>query len=169
MEDARTLLARLVEVQPDDVIFTSGATESNALAIHGVVGALKKAGRKDIHILYLPSSHASIVENVKMLQDEGVTIEALPIKEYRVDTDALADMLRSDTALVTMDAVCGETGVIWNTREVAETLKKSRNQKTITSPSGTGDAVRALQTVLPAAGPHSPPPAGNWPRSTSPA
>ncbi len=125
LEDARTTIARLVEVQPDDIIFTSGATEANALAMLGHVQALRADGRKDIHILYLPSAHASIVENAKLLMNEGVAVEALPIKDCRVDTEALAKMLRSETALVSMDAVCGETGVIWNTREVTEVLRKS--------------------------------------------
>jgi cysteine desulfurase len=123
LEDARMAIARLTEVQSDDVVFTSGATESNALAILGHIRALKKDGRKDIHILYLPSAHASIVENAKLLHAEGVVVETLPIKDYRVDTEALALMLRSETALVSMDAVCGETGVVWNTREVAHLLQ----------------------------------------------
>ncbi len=122
LEGARTVIARLTEVQPDDVIFTSGATESNALAILGHTMALKAAGRKDIHILYAPSAHASIVENVKLLQAEGVAVEALLIKDYRIDTEALSKMLRDGTTLVSMDAVCGETGVVWNTREVAQVL-----------------------------------------------
>lgn len=123
LEDSRTAIARLVEVQSDDVIFTSGATESNALAILGYVRALRAKGKNDVHVLYLPSSHASIIENVKLLEAEGATIEALPIRDYRVDTVALREMLRSETVLVAMDAVCGETGVVWNTREVAEVLK----------------------------------------------
>ncbi len=132
LEDARTAIARLTEVQPDDIIFTSGATESNALAILGHVRALRLLagpdvpGRNNMHVLYLPSAHASIVENMKLLAAEGIIIEALPIKNYRVDTEALATMLRKETVLVSMDAVCGETGVVWNTREVAETLRKAR-------------------------------------------
>jgi cysteine desulfurase len=132
LERARSIIARLVEVQSDDVIFTSGATESNALAILGHVRALRKhaghdaPGRNNIHVLYLPSAHASIVENMKMLAAENIVVEALPIKEWRVDTDALAKMLRPETVLVSMDAVCGETGVVWNTREVAETVRASR-------------------------------------------
>ena len=131
LEEARTTIARLIEVQPDDVIFTSGATESNALAILGYVRAVRlrsrpdAPGRNNMHVLYLPSSHASIVENVKMLEEEGVTIEALPIKEYRVDTETLAKMIRPETVLISMDAVCGETGVVWNTREVAEIVRKA--------------------------------------------
>lgn len=129
LEDARVTIARLVEVRADDVIFTSGATESNALAILGHVRARRALagndapGRNNMHVLYLPSSHASIVGNVKSLADEGVTIEALPIKEYRVDTAALKEMLRPETILVTMDAVCGETGVVWNTREVSSIIR----------------------------------------------
>lgn len=123
LEEARTDIARLVEARPDDVIFTSGATEANALAILGSVRSRRKeTGGKPIHVLYLPSAHASVVENMKMLAEESVEAEALPIRDAKVDVDALTKMLRSETALVSMDAVCGETGVVWNTREVAGIL-----------------------------------------------
>ncbi len=127
LEDARTSIARLLEVQSDDVIFTSGATEANALAILGSVraGSTKNQTSRTKHVLYLPSAHASIVENMKLLAEEGIEVEELPIKNWHVDTEALAKMLRPETVLVSMDAVCGETGVVWNTREVAEVLKKA--------------------------------------------
>lgn len=128
LENARIAIARLVEVQQDDVIFTSGATESNALAILGYIRALRPIIKHDIHVLYLPSAHTSIVENIKLLAAEGVFIEALPIKEYRIDINALVRMLRKETALISMDAVCGETGVVWNTREVAEVLQTHNNK-----------------------------------------
>lgn len=136
LEDARAAIARLVEVQTDDIVFTSGATEANALAILGHVRALRMlagpdtAGRNNMHVLYLPSAHASIVENMKLLGEEGITIEPLPIKEYRVDSKALTEMIRPETVLVSMDAVCGETGVVWNTRDVALVLKKARSAAT---------------------------------------
>jgi cysteine desulfurase len=127
LEDARSDIARLVEVKSDDVVFTSGATEANALAILGAVrGRQQIENSKKIHAFYLPSAHASIVENAKSLAREGVLVEALPVRDFRVDTEALESMLRDDTALITMEAVCGETGVVWNTREVAEVLKKFR-------------------------------------------
>lgn len=124
LEDARTTIARLTEVKSDDVIFTSGATEANALAILGTVRSRQKAvgNGKKVHVLYLPSAHASIVENVKLLAAEGVAIEALPIRDARVDCEALASLVREETVLVTMDAVCGETGVVWNTREVRQAI-----------------------------------------------
>jgi cysteine desulfurase len=144
LEDARTNIAQLIEVQPDDVIFTSGATEANALAILGHVRALRllaghdAAGRNNMHVLYLPSAHASIVENMNVLAAEGIVVESLPIRECRIDTEALTKLLRNETALVSMDAVCGETGVVWNTREVSEVLKKAR---------GDGVAARILLHV----------------------
>lgn len=132
LEKARKQIAELVEVQSDDVIVTSGATESNALAIVGHVRALRDRVGKDVpgrsymHVLYLPTAHSSTVENVKLLAEEGITIEPLVVTDARVDTDALAKQIRKETVLVTMEAVCGETGVVWNTREVAEVLRQHR-------------------------------------------
>ncbi len=138
LEAARTRIAQLVEVKPDDVIFTSGATEANALAILGAVRSRQRVvGReKQRHALYLPSSHASVIENMLLLREEGVEVEALPVKNARVDTEALALMLRPETILVSMDAVCGETGVVWNTREVAAVLHKAHGASTSLAPSG---------------------------------
>ena len=120
LEDARTRVARTLEVQVDDVVFTSGATEANALAILG----LAKPGA---HFLYLPSAHASMVENMKLAAERfGVVAEPLPVKDARVDICTLETMIRGETALISMDAVCGETGVVWNTREVKACLEKAR-------------------------------------------
>lgn len=123
LEDARTSIARTLEVQPDDVIFTSGATEANAIALLGYVRAIRRHRRNNAHVLYLPSAHSSIVENVRLLAEEGVIIEKLPVKDARVDIERLSRMITVNTVLVTMDAVCGETGVVWNTREVASVLR----------------------------------------------
>lgn len=125
LETAREQIARLIEAKADDVIFTSGATESNALAILGYVRAVRKK-RNNAHVLYLPSAHASIVENMGLLREEGVVTEQLPVRDGRVDTEALASMLSPNTVLVSMEAVCGETGIVWNTREVATVLEKFR-------------------------------------------
>jgi cysteine desulfurase len=115
LEKARTMIARLVEVQPDDVIFTSGATEANALAILGIL-------KKGDHAFYLPSAHASVVENMKLASERGTIVETLPIKDGHVDCEELKIRLRPQTRLVVMDAVCGETGIVWNTRDVRQTI-----------------------------------------------
>lgn len=113
LEEARRELARLVEAKPDDIIFTSGATEANNLAIRGLV----KPGS---HVLYLPSAHASVIESVRAL--EGVVAEPVPIREGRIDIAALTKCIRPGTALITLDAVCGETGTVWDTRAVRMAL-----------------------------------------------
>lgn len=125
LEDARTAVARVLEVKSDDVIFTSGATEANALAILGVARAAKEKGIIP-HVLYAPTAHASLVQNAQALTKEGCVVEALPLKAGLVDVEALSPMLRPETILVAMDAVCGETGTVWNTREVAKVLQKHR-------------------------------------------
>ncbi len=124
LEAARRRIARLIEAKPDDVIFTSGATEANALSILGFVQALTP--RMKPHVLYLPSAHASVTQNVQTLREHGAVIEALPIQHGRVDTATLAKMLRPETVLVALEAVCGETGIVWNTRDVRHTLDALR-------------------------------------------
>ena len=62
---------------------------------------------------------------MKLAQERGAIVEELPIRNCRVDIGALGTMLRPETILVAMDAVCGETGVIWNTREVKNTIGKT--------------------------------------------
>ncbi|HVW82397.1 MAG TPA: aminotransferase class V-fold PLP-dependent enzyme, partial [Candidatus Paceibacterota bacterium] len=116
LEDAREKVARLVECKADDVVFTSGATEANALAILGLA-------KRGAHMLYLPSAHPSIIENMKLAAERyGARVEPLKIRDGQVDIEALKTQLRPETVLVSMEAVCGETGTIWNTREVALAL-----------------------------------------------
>lgn len=124
LEAAREKIARLLEVKADDIVFTSGATEANALAILGYVRAARKRHRNNAHVLYLPSAHASVVENMRLLKEEGVIVEPMPISEGRVDLAALGKLVTPNTIFASMDAVCGETGTVWNTREVADLLRK---------------------------------------------
>lgn len=119
LEDARARIARLVECKSDDVVFTSGATEANNIAIQGVLRAALAEGKKP-HALYLPSSHASTVETMQAMAREGVEVEPLPVMHGRVDIEQLNKLIRPETVLISLDAVCGETGTIWNTREVRQ-------------------------------------------------
>lgn len=124
LEDARTKIARELSMKADDVIFTSGATEANNIAILGHTHALMAQGRKpaSIHVLYLPSAHASITETMRALKHLGVRTEALTITDGAIDIEALTASLKPETALVSTEYVCGETGTIWNTREVKQAL-----------------------------------------------
>lgn len=122
LEDARTAIARLAEAKPVGVIFTSGATEANNLALAGAVMAMKAKSQEGIHVLYLPSAHASVVETLKSLTKWGVEIEPLTVTDGRIDLDGLKKQLRPETRLVAIDAVCGETGTKWDTRGVKNVL-----------------------------------------------
>ncbi|KND50799.1 MAG: cysteine desulfurase [Parcubacteria bacterium C7867-007] len=128
LEDARTTIARLAEVKTEGVIFTSGATEANNLALSGYIQALRaKNPTQKLHVLYLPTAHASVIETVKMLSWYGVEVEPLTVSEGAVDVQVLSTQVRSDTVLVTVDAVCGETGIRYDTRDIRRTLDAIRS------------------------------------------
>jgi cysteine desulfurase len=134
LEDARTRIARATSAKADDVVFTANATEANNLAILGHARALMHEGASrmparvanSIHFLYLPSAHASVVEAMEEAERLGCSIEPLVVKEGAIDISALAQQVRPETALVSIDAVCGETGTIWNAREVRHALDAAR-------------------------------------------
>jgi len=128
LEDARVRIARLAGVKSDAVIFTGGATESNALAILGHIHALTDTGRTpdSMHVLYLPSSHASTRGCVELLQKEGVQIEALSIEGGIIDLKKLASQIRPETVLVVLEVVCGETGTRFDTRAIRQVLDTAK-------------------------------------------
>jgi cysteine desulfurase len=128
LEDSRRIIARGVGCKPTGVIFTSGATESNNLALQGHVQALLASGRepKTIHVLYLPTSHASIIDTVRALGGRGVQVEALRLRDGQIDLQSLSQQLRPETTLVCVDLVCGETGTRFATRDVRRTVEAAR-------------------------------------------
>lgn len=136
LEEARARIARLAGVKPRSVIFTSGATESNALAIQGYLKKLasqqdeaNKTGSS--HVLYLPTAHASTVHSVLQLKNEGYTVEELPLQNGKIDLLALEQMVMPRTDLVIIDAVCGETGTRFDVRGVRKALDVARTREGI--------------------------------------
>lgn len=146
LEEARLAIARLAEVKRDGVIFTSGATEANTLAIAGHVARLRADGiaAANIHILYLPSAHASIVETIASLSRQGVAVESLTLAGRALDLDDLVRKLRPTTRLVTLDGVCGETGMRYPTRAVRTALDSYTRSQSI----GRSDSVTPGATTL---------------------
>jgi cysteine desulfurase len=123
LEDARLRIARLAGTKADAVIFTSGATEANALGIEGHIRALIQKGGNpnDMHVLYLPSAHASVIGAVEAIEKLGVCVE--PIVRDVTQREA---QIRKETVLVILDLVCGETGNIYPVRNVRRTLDRLR-------------------------------------------
>ena len=110
LEDARASIARLISAQPDEILFTSGATEANNLALRGGASFRAHRGR---HVVTVATEHKAVLESAAALQDDGFAVTVLrPDSLGRVSPDALEAALRDDTTLVSIMHVNNETGVI---------------------------------------------------------
>jgi len=118
---ARDQVATVVGARPDEVVFTSGATESNNLAILGLASSVETTDRR--HIVSTQIEHKAVLEPLAMLADRGFEITLVPpTRGGRVEPGAIADALRPDTFLVSAMSVNNETGVIQPIPEIAENL-----------------------------------------------
>jgi cysteine desulfurase len=107
LEDAREQVAALLDAHPEEVLFTSGATESNNLAL------FSHAGNPPGHFLVSPIEHPSIVEPVKQLEERGFSVSWLPVAaDGQVRSEVLEDLLRDDTRLVTVQFANHEMGAL---------------------------------------------------------
>ncbi len=111
VERARAQAAALVGGNAADIVFTSGATESNNLAITGTVRAALARGGEP-HVITLATEHKSVLEPLKALESQGVAVTILkPDVSGLLDADALAAAIRPGTCLVSLLHVNNETGV----------------------------------------------------------
>lgn len=127
LADARARVAALLGMRAGDVIFTSGGTEGNNLAIKGIaVAAL--LGRGARHVVTTPIEHESILESVAALERvHGFEVTRVPVDgDGRVDPDAVADALRDDTALVSIGYANNEVGTIQDVAAVAAATRARR-------------------------------------------
>jgi selenium donor protein len=120
IEESRVKVARLLNCLPHEVIFTSGGTESNNLAIRGAAYAGKSRGA---HIITTTVEHPAVLEVCRQLGTEGFEISYLGVTgDGLVDVNELAALLRSDTILVSIMHANNETGTIQPIEEVARIL-----------------------------------------------
>lgn len=118
---AKDQIAMLVGAQRDEVVFTSGATESNNLAVLGLREHGEVTGKK--HVITSTSEHKAVLEPCQELERVGFTVTYLaPNKDGVVTADALSAALRPDTLLVTLMHVNNETGAIQPLAEYASVL-----------------------------------------------
>jgi cysteine desulfurase len=114
LEDARERVAALLDADPDELIFASGATEANNLAIFG------HAGEPPGHVLVSPIEHPSVLEPVRRLGESGFDIEQLPVDRVGVvGVEELQKRLRPDTRFVAIQLANHETGVAQSIGELA--------------------------------------------------
>ena len=118
LEWAREKVAEILGAQPGEIIFTSGGTESDNLAIFGVTKALEKVGKK--HVVTSAIEHHAVLETVNYLKKLGFDVTVVGVDENGVvNPDDVAEAIREDTALVTIMYANNETGAIQPIREIA--------------------------------------------------
>ena len=123
VESSREKVSELFGVNPDEVFFTSGATESNNIAIQGLKDYSDKTGKK--HIISSTIEHKAVLETLKYLKRLDYDVDFVnPGRDGRVSYDTIASKIRDDTLLVSVMHVNNETGVIQPIREIGEETEK---------------------------------------------
>lgn len=144
VERAREQVAAVVESNPQEVTFTSGATESNNLALLGLADAGRSSRRK--HLIATAIEHKSVLEPLEQLEREGFEVTLIPCSSSgRIDPADVAASLRPDTLLVSVMHVNNETGVIQPLAEIADLLKASDTYYHVDASQGFGKELEALR------------------------
>ena len=116
VEQARAQIAKLIGGSAKEIIFTSGATESDNLAIKGVAEMYREKGD---HIITQATEHKAVLDSCKRLEKRGYRVTYLPVqKDGRVDLDDLKRAMDDKTILVTIMAANNEIGVLQPIREI---------------------------------------------------
>ncbi|MCB1816223.1 MAG: aminotransferase class V-fold PLP-dependent enzyme, partial [Candidatus Competibacteraceae bacterium] len=115
VEQAREQVAALINADPREIVWTSGATESDNLALKGALRALNgpKTGPAKRHLITCQSEHKAVLDTCRALEREGCRVTYLaPQADGRIDLASLEAALSDDTALVSLMHVNNETGVL---------------------------------------------------------
>ncbi len=123
VQKSRKTLAEILNVDPTEILFTSGATESDNTAILG----LRKYGEENSkkHIITTAIEHKAVLESAKAMQKAGFEVDFIaPDESGRVSTEQVLSKVRDDTLLVSIMHVNNETGVIQPVKEIGEELNK---------------------------------------------
>ncbi|KAJ3876564.1 pyridoxal phosphate-dependent transferase [Lentinula edodes] len=122
VEDARKHVADLIGADPKDIIFTSGATETNNMAIKGVARFHQERKK---HIITTQTEHKCVLDSCRKLGEEGFDITYLPVqKNGIISLEELEAAIRPDTSLVSIMTVNNETGVIQPIKEIGALLRQ---------------------------------------------
>jgi cysteine desulfurase len=122
IEAARLQVAMSLQADVGEIIWTSGATESNNLALKGAAYFYRERGR---HIITMQTEHKAVLDTCAQLEREGFEVTYLPVQTNGLlDIHALQKALRKDTILVSVMQVNNETGVIQDIKSIAEIVKQ---------------------------------------------
>jgi len=124
LEDARAVLANFIGAKPEEIIFSSGATEANNHAILGLCEEWKDKGK---HIIVSPIEHHSVFEPIEDLGKQGYEVTILPVDEYgMVNPDDVKEALKDNTILIAVMHANNEIGTIQPIKEIGS-IARERN------------------------------------------
>jgi cysteine desulfurase len=129
LSDARARVARVLGLRTGDIVFTSGGTEADNLAIKGIaVAAAQRRADRRAHVVTTPIEHESVLESVAYLERvHGFAATRVPVDEHgRVSTDAVARSLRDDTVLVSIGYANNEVGTVQDAAALAAVAAERR-------------------------------------------
>lgn len=122
VEAARQQVAEVINAEARDIIFTSGATEGNNIAIKGVAALYGEQGK---HIITQATEHKAVIDPCKWLEQHGYRITTLPVDSHgRIDLQQLAESIRDDTILVSIMHGNNETGTLQPIGEIGKLCKE---------------------------------------------
>jgi cysteine desulfurase len=122
VEMARAQVARLINVSAAEIVWTSGATESNNLALKGVAHALRERGR---HLVTVTTEHKSVLDSMRRLERQGFEVTYLrPGSDGLLDPNEFAGALRDDTVLASVMLVNNEIGVVQPIAALSEICRR---------------------------------------------
>ena len=122
VEKARTQVANIIHADPREIVFTSGATEANNLAIKGILEFYKE---KKNHIITCLTEHKCILDTCRHLEQKGIHVTYLPVQANGlIDLKQLEDAITDQTALVSIMAVHNEIGVIQPLKAIGEICRR---------------------------------------------
>jgi len=108
MNDARDTIADILDVSPDEIIFTGSGSEADNMALRSIAKAYKNRGK---HIISTPIEHPAVQNTLKDLENEGYEITLIPVDSNAVvDVKALEDAIREDTILISVMHANNEVG-----------------------------------------------------------
>lgn len=143
---AREQVSRVVASQPDEVTFTSGATESNNLAILGLAKTGERSGRR--HIVSTQIEHKAVLEPLSVLAQRGFEVTLVPPNPGGwVEPEVIAAATRDDTLLVTVMGVNNETGVIQPISDIAASLEQHDAYFHVDAAQAFGKIIEPLQSA----------------------
>lgn len=125
VDTARGVVARLIGADPSEIVFTSGATEANNLALLGVARAVTRTGGAKRRVIVSAIEHKAVLEPARMLKSEGFdVVEAPADQQGQIDLEALARLVNEETLLISVMAANNEIGVIQPVQSVVAIARR---------------------------------------------